>query len=84
MRSVINVCRRIHVSDDPALITIGELCAWLNVSRMWVARYVRDHGFPKGFQLGGPTSARRWRRTDVEAWLTKRAKGTDSRKAVPQ
>ena len=66
--------RRIHVSANPEIITVGELCAWLGVSAMWITRYTRAHGFPRGFQLGGKTSARRWYRADVEAWLKRRAR----------
>jgi predicted DNA-binding transcriptional regulator AlpA len=38
------------------------------VSDMWVWRHMRDHGFPKPVQFGGPTSARHWKLSDIETW----------------
>jgi predicted DNA-binding transcriptional regulator AlpA len=55
---------------------IGEVCEHFRCSRMWVERKLRDPTlpFPKPIKLGGPTSARRWRRADVLAWEVARIK----------
>ena len=68
--------RRITVSDDDSYMLVGELCEHFRCSRMWVERKIKDPilPFPKGIKLGGPTSARRWRRADVLAWEVERIK----------
>jgi predicted DNA-binding transcriptional regulator AlpA len=68
--------RRIIVSDDDSYMLIGEVCEHFRCSRMWVERKIKDPilPFPKDIKLGGPTSARRWRRADVLAWEVERIK----------
>jgi len=70
---------RIHVSDDDSFMLIGDVMEHFRCSRMWVTRKLADPvlPFPKPVKLGGPTSARRWRRSDVLAWERERAKLSD-------
>jgi predicted DNA-binding transcriptional regulator AlpA len=66
---------RIRVSDDVRYLTIGQVKRrYGDVSDMWVWRHMRDHGFPKALQFGGPTSARHWRLSEIESWEIERAK----------
>ena len=39
---------------------------------MWLWRYMRQHGFPKPVQFGGPTSTRHWLLSDIETWERER------------
>jgi predicted DNA-binding transcriptional regulator AlpA len=73
--AVATVPRRIHVSDDDSFWLIGDLLEHFRCSRMWIERKLKDETlpFPKAVKLGGPTSARRWRRSDVFAWERERA-----------
>jgi predicted DNA-binding transcriptional regulator AlpA len=66
--------RRIRVSDDARYLTTGQVRERFGVSDMWVYRYIRDHGFPKPVKFGGPTSARRWRLSEIEQWERERIK----------
>ena len=77
--------RRIHVAYDARYLTIGQVRERFGVSDMWVWRHMRQHGFPKPVQFGGPTSARHWLISDVEQWERERAtspRGCD-RKTTP-
>jgi predicted DNA-binding transcriptional regulator AlpA len=65
---------RIRVSDDARYLTIGQVRECFGVSDMWVWRYMRQHGFPKAVQFGGPTSARHWKLSHIETWDRERAK----------
>ena len=66
---------RIRVSDDVRYLTIGQVkLRYGGVSDMWVWRYMRQHGFPKPVQFGGPTSARHWLVADLEQWERVRSK----------
>jgi predicted DNA-binding transcriptional regulator AlpA len=39
------------------------------VSRMWLERHIKDHGFPHPIKFGGPVGAvRHFRRSAVLAW----------------
>ena len=64
---------RIRVSDDARYLTIGQVRERFAVSDMWVWRHIRDHGFPRPIQFGGPTSARHWLLTDIEQWERSKA-----------
>ena len=64
---------RIRVSDDARYLTIGQVRERFGVSDMWVWRHMRDHGFPRPVQFGGPTSARHWLLTDIEQWERSKA-----------
>jgi predicted DNA-binding transcriptional regulator AlpA len=44
------------------------------VSRMWLWRYMREHGFPQPVQFGGSRSVRRWKVAEIEAWERERVK----------
>lgn len=70
------VPRRISVSDDDSYMLIGDVCEHFRCSRMWVVRKLAEPilPFPKPIKLGGATSARRWRRSDVLAWEVERIK----------
>ena len=67
---------RIAVSDDDSYMLIGEVCEHFRCSRMWVTRKLADPilPFPQPIKFGGPTSARRWKRADIEAWELARIK----------
>ena len=52
----------------PLYITTREVCERYGVSRMWLWRYMRAHGFPKPIQFGGPRSVRHWVLSEIEAW----------------
>ena len=73
--------RRIQVSDDDSFMLVGEVQERFRCSRMWIERKLKDKilPFPKPVKLGGPTSARRWRRADVFAWEIKRVKISEAR-----
>jgi predicted DNA-binding transcriptional regulator AlpA len=67
---------RIRISDDVRYLTVGQVKRrYGGVSDMWVWRYMREHGFPKPVQFGGPTSARHWLVADLEQWERERSKG---------
>jgi predicted DNA-binding transcriptional regulator AlpA len=74
--AISTIPRRISVSDDDAFTLIGDLLEHFRCSRMWIERKLKDETlpFPKAVKLGGATSARRWRRSDVLAWELARAK----------
>lgn len=76
MRIFTSVPHRVSVSDDDAFMLIGDLLEHFRCSRMWIERKLTDPflPFPKAIKLGGPTSARRWKRADVLAWEIARAK----------
>jgi predicted DNA-binding transcriptional regulator AlpA len=74
MRALSTIKHRIRVSDDTRYLTIGQVRERFGVSDMWVWRYMRQHGFPKAVQFGGPTSARHWLLSDIESWERERAK----------
>jgi len=61
---------RIHVSDDPAFLTIGQVKERYGCSAMWVHRKMAaaELPFPQPVRFGGATSARRWRLADLLAW----------------
>lgn len=63
---------RFRIPDDARCLTIGQVREQYGVSDMWVWRYMRQHGFPKPVQFGGPTSARHWLISDVERWERER------------
>jgi len=65
---------RIRLADDSRYLTIGQVRERFGVSAMWVWRYMRQYGFPKPVQFGGPTSARHWKLSDIETWEGERAK----------
>jgi len=66
---------RIRISDDVRYLTIGQIKRrYGGVSDMWVWRYMREHGFPRPVQFGGPTSARHWLLADLEKWERERSK----------
>ena len=74
MRSVMStISHRIRVSDDARYLTIGQVRERYGVSDMWIWRHMRDHGFPRPVQFGGPTSTRRWLLTDIENWERSKA-----------
>ena len=65
---------RIRVSDDVRYLTAGQVKRrYGDVSDMWIWRHMRDHGFPRPVQFGGPTSARHWLLTDIEQWERSKA-----------
>jgi predicted DNA-binding transcriptional regulator AlpA len=67
------VSHRIRTADDPAFLTVGQVkLRYGGVSDMWITRHIKDHGMPPGIKLGGPTSARHWRLTDLEKWEAER------------
>jgi predicted DNA-binding transcriptional regulator AlpA len=70
------VQHHIRVSDDDGFMLIGDVMEHFRCSRMWITRKLADPvlPFPKPTKFGGPTSARRWRRSDVLAWELARAK----------
>jgi predicted DNA-binding transcriptional regulator AlpA len=50
-------------------LTTSQVCARFGgVSRMWLWRYMRQHGFPAPVQFGGPRSVRHWHLDEIEAW----------------
>ena len=66
---------RIRVSDDVRYLTIGQVKRrYGDVSDMWVWLHVRDHGFPKPLQFGGPTSAQHWLLSEIEQWEIEKSK----------
>ncbi len=76
---------RIRVADDARYLTAGQVRERYGVSDMWLWRYMRQHGFPKPVQFGGPTSARHWKIAEIEEWERERAnsqRGAD-RKIAP-
>ena len=80
-----SLTHHIRVSDDTRYLTIGQVRERFGVSDMWVWRYMRDHGFPRPVQFGGPTSARHWKIGEIEEWEREREnsqRGGD-RKAAP-
>jgi predicted DNA-binding transcriptional regulator AlpA len=74
VRAVSTLKHRIYVADDARYLTIGQVREWFGVSDMWVWRHMRNHGFPRAVQFGGPTSARHWLLSDIEEWERKRIK----------
>jgi predicted DNA-binding transcriptional regulator AlpA len=74
--AVATLQHRIHVSDDDNYMLVGDVMEHFRCSRMWITRKLADPvlPFPKPVKLGGPTSARRWRRSDVLEWERERAK----------
>jgi predicted DNA-binding transcriptional regulator AlpA len=74
MRALSTIKHRIRVSDDARYLTIGQVRERFGVSDMWVWRYMRQHGFPKPVQFGGPTSARHWLLSAIEQWERERSK----------
>ena len=74
--AIATISRRITISDDRQYMTIGQLCKRYSCSRMWIERRLKAAvlPFPKPLKFGGPTSARRWRLSEVEAWEVARAK----------
>ena len=73
MRAVSTIKRHIEISTDARYLTIGQLRERFCVPDMWVWRHMRDYGFPKPVQFGGPTSARHWLLTDIEHWERSKA-----------
>jgi predicted DNA-binding transcriptional regulator AlpA len=65
---------RYRVSNDARYLTIGQVRERFGVSDMWVWRHMRQHGFPRPVQFGGPTSARHWLLSEIEHWERERAK----------
>jgi predicted DNA-binding transcriptional regulator AlpA len=61
-------------SSDPKYLSAGEIKERFGVSDMWLWRHMRDHGFPRPIQFGGPTSARHWLIADIERWERERSK----------
>jgi predicted DNA-binding transcriptional regulator AlpA len=66
--------RHIIVSSDSRYLSAGQIRERFGVSDMLLWRYMRDHGFPRPVQFGGPTSVRHWLLTDIEQWERERAK----------
>lgn len=73
MRALSTIKHRICLSNDTRYLTIGQVRERFGVSDMWVWRYMRQHGFPKPVQFGGPTSARHWLLSDIESWERERS-----------
>jgi predicted DNA-binding transcriptional regulator AlpA len=74
---------RIRISDDVRYLTIGQVKRrYGGVSDMWVWRYMRQHGFPKPVQFGGPTSARHWLVADLEQWERERSKSAEQSRRI--
>ncbi len=59
-------------SDRPALMSVEDLCKWLNVKPSWVYDAVEAGTIPH-FKLGRRTL--RFDRFDVQEWLTSRSHG---------
>lgn len=78
MRAISSTQRRIEVSTDSRYLTIGQVRDRFGVSDMWVWRHIRQYGFPKPVQFGGPTSARHWVLAAVEAWERDRVRQSSS------
>jgi predicted DNA-binding transcriptional regulator AlpA len=72
--TVSSVQHRIQVSDDARFLTSGQIRERYNCSDMSIYRHMAAHGFPKPVKFGGPTSARRWRLSEIEEWERERAK----------
>jgi predicted DNA-binding transcriptional regulator AlpA len=80
--AVATVPRRINVSDDDSFMLVGDVMEHFRCSRMWITRKLADPvlPFPAPTKFGGPTSARRWHRSDVLEWERERAKLCESPK----
>lgn len=57
--------------DDDKLMNISELAEYLGVSRRTAERMANQAGFPNRYRLGARCV--RWRRSELERWLTGRA-----------
>jgi predicted DNA-binding transcriptional regulator AlpA len=77
--AIATVSRRIIVSDDRQYLTIGQLCERYSCSRMWIERRLKAASlpFPTPLKFGGPTSARRWRLSEVEQWEIAKTKANE-------
>jgi predicted DNA-binding transcriptional regulator AlpA len=53
-------------------VYIGQMRERNGVSHMWVARKIKENGFPSPIKFGGKRSARHWRLPDLEAWEAER------------
>ena len=57
-------------------MNIQELSEHLGVSRTTILHNRKDHPlYSKAFQIGGKTSALRWNRADVDAYLNAQREG---------
>lgn len=57
------------VPEPSRYLTVADLRERFHCSRVWIDRRMADHGFPRPVKFGeGVGVARRWLRTDVEAW----------------
>lgn len=73
MRALSTPSHYVTISDDDRYLSAAQVKRrYGDVSDMWVRRHMRDHGFPKPVQFGGPTSARHWLLTDLEQWERER------------
>jgi excisionase family DNA binding protein len=56
---------------EPLLLTIGDVCALLNVSRSTVLRLEKSSGLPGRVKIGGQV---RYHREIIEKWLLEQTK----------
>lgn len=52
----------------PALISLGEVAAILDVAKRTVLRLILSRDFPASIRIGGSI---RWRRSEIEGWSYK-------------
>jgi predicted DNA-binding transcriptional regulator AlpA len=72
--SISTIKKRFRVSDDARYFTAGQVRERFGVSDTWIYRHIKQHDFPKPVRFGGPTSARRWLRSDIEDWERERVR----------
>jgi excisionase family DNA binding protein len=60
--------RRYGHEDQPELLTVEEAARYLRVSRRTLDRWQAESIGPPSIKL--PSGARRYRRTDLDRWLT--------------
>ena len=58
-----------------AMLSAAQIAELLQVNRRTVARWVLEGLFPHGVRFGmGGSSGRRWKRTEVEAWIAQHSR----------
>jgi len=58
---------------DERLLTLGDLAALVQVSEKTLRRWRSEGRLPSAVEIGGVV---RWRREDVDAWISEHAEGT--------